>query len=72
MVVYRLGTYDGHRGTVWAVDVNWDSTKVLTAAGDATCKLWDCETGADYLKFWCGLCKIVWILILCVFQNNFL
>jgi len=51
MVVYRLGTYDGHRGTVWAVDVNWDSTKVLTAAGDATCKLWDCETGADYLKF---------------------
>nr|XP_002122597.1 eukaryotic translation initiation factor 3 subunit I-like [Ciona intestinalis] len=41
----RLGTYDGHRGTVWSVDVNWDSTKVLTGAADLSCKLWDCETG---------------------------
>lgn len=42
----RLGTYDGHRGTVWAIDVNWDSSKFLTGAADQSCKLWDCETGA--------------------------
>ena len=41
----RLGTYDGHKGTVWSIDVNWDSTKVLTGSADFSAKVWDCETG---------------------------
>ncbi|XP_071807736.1 eukaryotic translation initiation factor 3 subunit I-like [Asterias amurensis] len=41
----RLGTYEGHGGAVWCIDVNWNHTKVLTGAGDNTCKLWDLETG---------------------------
>ncbi|RUS72054.1 hypothetical protein EGW08_020183 [Elysia chlorotica] len=43
----RLGTFVGHNGAVWCIDCNWDSTKVLTGAADNTCKLWDCETGAQ-------------------------
>lgn len=41
----RLGSFRGHNGAVWNIDVNWESTKVLTASADNTCKLWDCETG---------------------------
>lgn len=41
----RLGSYNGHTGAVWCVDVDWDTKKVLTGAADNTCRLWDCETG---------------------------
>ncbi|GIY87598.1 eukaryotic translation initiation factor 3 subunit I [Caerostris extrusa] len=41
----RLGTFDGHNGSVWCIDVNWDSTKVATGAADAKCGFWDLETG---------------------------
>jgi len=41
----RLGTYDGHKGAVWSIDCNWDTTKVLTGSADMTVKVWDCETG---------------------------
>ncbi|XP_046379197.1 eukaryotic translation initiation factor 3 subunit I-like [Haliotis rufescens] len=41
----RLGTFQGHNGAVWCIDVNWDTTKVMTGAADNTCRLWDCETG---------------------------
>jgi len=47
----RLGTYDGHTGAVWCVDVNRDSTRVLTGAADNSARLWDCETGRELLKF---------------------
>jgi translation initiation factor 3 subunit I len=43
----RLGTYNGHNGAVWCIDVNVDSTQVLTGAGDDTVKLWDCELGKE-------------------------
>jgi len=46
----RLGTYTGHRGTVWSVDVNWDSTKIVTGSADLTCRLWDLETGDSLLS----------------------
>jgi len=42
----RLGTFNGHNGAVWCIDVDWNTSKVLTGAADNTCKLWDCETGA--------------------------
>ncbi|GAV07053.1 hypothetical protein RvY_16941 [Ramazzottius varieornatus] len=44
----RLGTYgpdNGHNGAVWSIDVSWDSKKVVTGSGDASWRLWDCETG---------------------------
>lgn len=41
----RLGTYDGHNGAVWSIDVSWDSKKVVTGSGDASWRLWDCATG---------------------------
>lgn len=42
----RLGTFNGHNGAVWCIDVDWNTTKVLTGSADNTCKLWDCETGS--------------------------
>lgn len=43
----RLGSFRGHNGAVWCIDVNWDTSKVLTGSADNTCKLWDCETGKN-------------------------
>ena len=41
----RLGSYNGHKGVVWCVDCNWDTTNVLSGSGDCSCRLWDFETG---------------------------
>jgi len=41
----RLGTYDGHTGAVYCIDVDWESTRVVTGSADNTCRIWDCETG---------------------------
>jgi len=41
----RLGSFNGHNGAVWCIDVDWNTTKVLTGAADNTCKLWDAQTG---------------------------
>ncbi len=41
----RLGTFDGHNGTVWCLDVDWKTQQVLTGGGDMTIRLWDCESG---------------------------
>ncbi|KAF5402850.1 Eukaryotic translation initiation factor 3 subunit I [Paragonimus heterotremus] len=47
----RLGSYNGHDGVIWWIDVDYSTTNLLTASGDYHCKLWDIETGnqlADY------------------------
>lgn len=41
----RLGTFNGHQGAVWCIDVDWTTTRFLSGAGDNTLKIWDCETG---------------------------
>eukprot|EP00808_Paulinella_micropora_P012439 g51100.t1 len=41
----RLGTYNGHDGGVWDCDINWDSTRLVTASSDRTARLWELETG---------------------------
>lgn len=48
----RLGTFGdsedaskGHNGAVFHIDVNADSTRVITGSGDMSAKLWDCTTG---------------------------
>lgn len=41
----RIGTFHGHKGTVWDLDVDRFSNTLLTASADATVKFWSCETG---------------------------
>jgi len=41
----RIGTYHGHTGAVWHLDVSYDSKYLLTAAADMTARLWEVETG---------------------------
>jgi len=41
----RLGTFVGHEGAVWAIDVSWDSSKFMSGAADNQLLLWDCRTG---------------------------
>mmetsp|Transcript_43021 Transcript_43021/g.48692 ORF Transcript_43021/g.48692 Transcript_43021/m.48692 type:complete len:359 (-) Transcript_43021:350-1426(-) len=41
----RIGTFHGHKGTIWDLDIDRFSTQLLTASADATVKLWQCQTG---------------------------
>jgi len=43
----RLGTYEGHTGAVWSIDVDRHTQKVITGGGDSTSKLWDAERGKE-------------------------
>jgi translation initiation factor 3 subunit I len=47
----RIGTFNGHKGTIWDLDIDRFSTRLLTASADATSILWDCETGAILKTF---------------------
>jgi len=47
----RLGTYDGHQGAVWCLDVTKDSNLLLTAGADQTVKLWEVGTGKMLASF---------------------
>ncbi|KAI9343853.1 WD40-repeat-containing domain protein [Zopfochytrium polystomum] len=41
----RLGTYNGHNGTVWDIDITYNSRFLLTGSADNTARLWEVETG---------------------------
>ncbi|KAL8418673.1 hypothetical protein RB594_002042 [Gaeumannomyces avenae] len=41
----RLGTYHGHVGAIWTVDVDPTSTVIATGSADNTIKLWEIKTG---------------------------
>lgn len=43
----RLGTLDGHSGSVWSVDVDRATLRAATAGADFKGKLWDVEHGAE-------------------------
>ncbi|KAH7407828.1 eukaryotic translation initiation factor 3 subunit I [Cadophora sp. MPI-SDFR-AT-0126] len=47
----RLGTYHGHQGALWTVDVDPTSTVIASGAADNTVRLWDIRTG-KCLKVW--------------------
>lgn len=47
----RLGSYNGHSGTVWSIDVSWDTNSFLSASGDGTVRLWDVQTGNEKMTF---------------------
>jgi len=46
----RLGTFNGHLGAIWCIDVDWTSTKFLSGSADTTLRLWDTETGLQVGK----------------------
>lgn len=50
----RLGTYNGHNGAVWCIDVDWDTVNLMSGAADATCKIWDVSTGQIKHNFVCA------------------
>ncbi|KAI8907160.1 WD40-repeat-containing domain protein [Gorgonomyces haynaldii] len=41
----RLGTFSGHNGTIWDLDVSHDSLRLLTASADSSCRMWSVENG---------------------------
>ncbi|KIM30962.1 hypothetical protein M408DRAFT_327876 [Serendipita vermifera MAFF 305830] len=41
----RLGTYDGHNGTIWTVDVDSESRFLISGSADNMMKLWEVKTG---------------------------
>lgn len=47
----RIGTYDGHNGAVWSLDVTWNSEFLVTGSADQSVKLWNVETGEE-LHHW--------------------
>jgi len=47
----RFGTYHGHQGALWTVDVDPTSTFIASGAADNTVRLWDIRSG-KCLKTW--------------------
>ena len=47
----RLGTYKGHQGAIWTVDVDPTSTMIASGSADNTIRLWEIRTGRC-LKTW--------------------
>jgi len=47
----RLGTYEGHAGSIFDIDIDFRSKRVLTASADRSCKLWELETGEEIFHF---------------------
>jgi len=47
----RLGTYHGHQGAIWTVDVSPNSVLVATGSADNTVRLWNVKTG-ECVKVW--------------------
>lgn len=37
----RIGTYEGHNGVVWDLDMSWDTKRMVTASGDNSIKVND-------------------------------
>ncbi|KAJ3055164.1 Eukaryotic translation initiation factor 3 subunit I [Rhizophlyctis rosea] len=47
----RLGSYHGHNGTVWDLDISFDSKRLLTGSADSSARLWDVQTGKELFKW---------------------
>ncbi|KAM7534202.1 hypothetical protein Aperf_G00000104962 [Anoplocephala perfoliata] len=43
----RLGSFNGHNGVIWSLDVDWTSSKLTSGSGDSTLKLWDISNGKE-------------------------
>lgn len=42
-----VGTFEGHKGAVWMSCFNSDATRIMTASGDYSAKMWDALDGTD-------------------------
>ena len=40
-----VGTYNGHNGVIWHLDISSDSNYMITCSGDMSCIIWDVKTG---------------------------
>lgn len=40
-----VGTYNGHNGVVWHLDITQDSQYMISCSGDMSCIIWDVKTG---------------------------
>ncbi|KAK2069574.1 hypothetical protein P8C59_004138 [Phyllachora maydis] len=47
----RLGTFKGHQGALWSIDMDPTSTMLASGSADNTVKLWEIKTG-KLLKSW--------------------
>jgi translation initiation factor 3 subunit I len=47
----RLGTYQGHQGAIWTVDISPNTKILASGAADNTVKLWNIKTG-ECVKTW--------------------
>lgn len=47
----RLGTFHGHNGAVWSIDIDSASERALTGSADTTVKLWQIETGREIMSW---------------------
>ncbi|KAE8336132.1 eukaryotic translation initiation factor 3 subunit I [Aspergillus arachidicola] len=47
----RLGTYNGHQGAIWTVDVSPNTILLATGSADNTVRLWNVKTG-ECIKVW--------------------
>jgi len=47
----RIGTYNGHSGSVWSVDVDRNTNKVISGSADTYTKLWEVETGKELMSW---------------------
>lgn len=41
----RLGTFNGHCGAVWCIDVDWQTKHLISGAADNSLRLWDVSNG---------------------------
>src|SRR3989338_9205433 len=46
-----IGTFVGHKGSVWSAQLNPDATQVATASADCTARVWSAIDGSELFCF---------------------
>lgn len=44
----RLGTFTGHAGTIWTIDIDKTTKYAITGSADMSVKLWDVSNGTNF------------------------